>query len=204
MSSNFAIFGGAFNPVHQGHLQIATIATLQAKLDRVFWVPTYWPPHTKQDLAEFHHRLAMVQLATQQMPLFSVSDVEAQQSQPSYAIATLQALQHLYPNRNWFWILGLDTFASLPKWHRLAELAACCTWLIAPRGPDSAHQQCSQIAQHLSQRGMPIRWQLLTMPPIEVSSSQIRHYCQTHHSIAGMVPNEIELYIQQQKLYQVS
>lgn len=134
-----AIFGGTFNPVHWGHLLIAEAALTQFSLDAVIWVPTYQPPYkSASTLVEFHHRLAMVQQAIAPHPQFQFTAIEQTHSTPSHAIDTYHSLCTLYPNTQWYWIVGLDAFQSLPRWYQHQDFVSACHWLIAPRSIDAS------------------------------------------------------------------
>lgn len=206
-----AIFGGTFNPVHCGHLQIAKTALDQGHLNRVIWVPTYQPPHkSKIDALSFTDRYEMVRLALAPYPDFVISTVERDQSGKSFAVHTLQALQLDYPNCQWYWILGLDAFRSLPHWYARQELAAHCCWLVAPRFEQTlaAHQVsnvtefiCADVEKTLATQSIPIRWQILNMQPIHLSSSLIRRYCQEQRPLDHLVPNSVRSYISARGLY---
>lgn len=195
-----AIFGGSFNPVHWGHRLIAEAAVNQVALDRVIWVPTYCPPHKTQALLEFPHRLEMLQRAISDHPLFMASDIEAQRGGVSFAVATLRELQTQYPRTNWYWIIGIDAFRSLPRWQKCEELASQCTWLIAPR-EHQAEATIAVVIQQMAQRSIHLRWQLLSIKPIALSSSLIRQHCQQGQSIGGLVPEAVRSYIVAHNLY---
>lgn len=208
------IFGGTFNPPHIGHLQVAQAALAQTGLDQVLWVPTYCPPHRRAAaLVSFEHRLEMVNQAIAPFPLFSASNVEkhlaVSEAGPSFAIHTLTYLQHQHPNSHWYWILGLDSFCTLPRWRHHQVLVPQCTWLIAPRGtsmpskcPSEELQQIKAIAYSLKSEGISLRWHLLSMPSMEISSSLIRQYCGDRRSITGLVPVAVESYVHRYKLYE--
>jgi nicotinate-nucleotide adenylyltransferase len=196
------IFGGTFNPPHCGHLRIAEAAIAQKSLDQVLWMPTQ--PHYKAaDILDVRHRQAMVRRmisATDSQgealyPKFALCPPEANQS--SYAIENLLALQDLYPDRQWYWIVGMDTFRSLPRWYRSAELVTQCGWLVAPRNGDG-----TEAIDPLMRTGGAIEWELLEMSPMEISSSLIRQYCHDSRSIRHLVPAAVGIYITDQGLYQ--
>jgi nicotinate-nucleotide adenylyltransferase len=232
--SNLAIFGGTFNPIHWGHLLIAETAIDQFQLDRVIWVPTFRSPHKTQSLLAFEHRLEMVQRAIADHPAFTVSAMEGQRQSVSYAIDTLNALQALEPNANWYWIIGNDAFQSLPKWRAHQALMAQCSWLVAPRAlqndrmrwsHDEGEQrgegdheeanasnidcQASRL-QPLSAFHRPSRsatkphWHQLQTPLIDISSTLIRQRCQQGRSIRYLVPETVRRYITGQNLYRMS
>jgi nicotinate-nucleotide adenylyltransferase len=199
-----AIFGGTFDPIHWGHLLVAQTALAQVPLEQVIWVPSHNPPH--KQAATFEHRLEMVQQATTDNPGFTVSLVEKNHG-VSYAINTLIDLSAHYPNNTrWYWIVGLDTFQTLPRWHRGQELAPLCQWLIAPRLPGGANITqseliCKQVEQKLTKQAVSIHWQLLNIPLVGLSSSLIRNFCRTGQSIRYLVPEPVRLYIGNHNLY---
>ncbi len=202
---HLAIFGGTFNPVHNGHCAIAEAALSQFGLDRVIWVPAYIPPHKNRDMPAFNHRLAMVQRAIDPNPAFILSSIDQERQGASYAIDTLQDLQILYPNAQWYWILGMDSFQTLPRWYSNDRLAAACTWLVAPRsremgelGPESDLLVGEQVARQMAGR---LRWHRLSITPVEISSSLVRKYCREGRSIRSLVPDAVRIYIETQKLY---
>jgi nicotinate-nucleotide adenylyltransferase len=195
------IFGGTFNPPHWGHLRIAEAAIAQKSLDQVLWMPTQ--PHYKAaDILDFHHRQAMVERmifakdpqGKALYPRFALCPPEANQS--SYAIENLLALQSLYADRQWYWIVGMDAFRSLPRWYRSAELVTRCGWLVAPRDGD-----VSATIDHFMQQGVAIEWELLELLSIEISSSLIRQYCHNLRSIQHLVPAAVSTYLMEQGLY---
>jgi len=246
-----AVFGGTFDPIHIGHLTMATSALRQFHLDQMVWVPTGTPPHKTPDptadpkfsspLTPFAHRFAMVERAIADYPNFHISAIEAQDAAPSYAIHTLSRLQTSYAAMHgecdWYWLIGLDTFQTLPHWHRSHEIALACTWLVATRtlSSDGAQltpapaQLCQQIADRLTaqiaqqaqkqdsplaatqpnptpnpqpnHQASTLKWHLLEMPTIPISSSLIRHRCQQGQSIQAFVPATVSSYIKRQNLY---
>ncbi|MBW4454684.1 MAG: nicotinate (nicotinamide) nucleotide adenylyltransferase [Nostoc indistinguendum CM1-VF10] len=199
-----AIFGGTFDPIHWGHMLVAETALHQVSLEKVIWVPSLNPPHKKAAL--FEHRVAMLQLAIEDNPAFTVSLVEANRSGTSYAINTLIDLSAFYPNTHWYWIVGLDTFQTLPRWYRGHELAQMCDWLIAPRllGGETITQSkliCKQVEEQLKEQLHIIHWQLLDIPLVGVSSSLIRKFCCVRQSIRYLVPETVRSYITNNNLY---
>jgi nicotinate-nucleotide adenylyltransferase len=221
---SLAILGGTFNPVHLGHLLMAEAALSQFPVDQVIWVPTRYPPYKSQlGLIEFEHRLELIRRAIAPNPafrLFTVEQtiVERTRSSPSYAIDALIGLQKEYSHSRWFWIIGLDAFRSLPKWQGRQSLIPQCQWLVAPRLQRSAisnsgmadaaepftvemQHQCEAVAEQLAQQSIELRWELLPMPLVDVSSSLIRQYCRDRRSIRYLVPDAVRDYILAHQLY---
>lgn len=201
---HIGIFGGTFDPVHWGHLLIAQTTLSQVPLEKVVWVPSLNPPHKKAAL--FKNRAEMLKLATRENPGFSVSAIEAKRSGTSYAINTFMDLSCGYANTHWYWITGLDTFQTLPRWYRGREIAQMCHWLIAPRlldGQTVAQSEliCKEVEQQLTQQSLTIRWELLKIPLIGISSSLIRRFCRESRSIRYLVPESVRYYINTHNLY---
>jgi nicotinate-nucleotide adenylyltransferase len=209
----FAILGGTFNPIHQGHLLIAEMALHQHHLNRIIWVPTYHPLHkATAGLAEFPHRLEMVKQAIAPYAAYSLSDVEQnieQKSGSAFAIDTLSALQAIYPNCQWYWILGLDAFQTLPHWYGRRDLADRCQWIVAPRlVSDLDINQldlltlCQKVTQQMQTEEISLCWHLLRMQSVSISSSLVRQSCREHRSLEGLVPPVVKTYILTHQLYQ--
>lgn len=210
-----AILGGTFDPVHWGHLLLAETAANQMKLDQVIWAPAHHPPH-KKGLA-YQHRRLMVQKAIADNKTFSLYEVETAEAGSDYAINTLAKLQDTYPNCQWYWIIGLDAFQTLPRWYCREKLIPLCEWLVAPRlgqvvtsAPlvstvstidNSSIDLCQQVSEKLADQNIPIRWQLLQMPAVGISSTLIRQYCCQGRSIRYLVPEQVLAYIISHHLY---
>jgi len=204
LMQKLAIFGGAFDPIHWGHLLIAQTALNQVPIEKVIWLPSYNPHHKQTAL--FEHRLAMLQLAVKDHPAFTISRVAIEDSKKNYAINTLIELASTYPNTHWYWIIGLDAFRNLPRWYRGCELAQMCDWLIAPRllGGETIAQSeliCKQVEQEIKARSHTINWQFLSTPLVGVSSSFIRQVYSQGDSIRYLVPESVRLYITAHQLY---
>jgi len=214
-----AILGGTFDPVHWGHIRIAQTALSQLDLERVIWVPAHRPPHKRT--SAYEHRRLMVELAIAQNPAFVLGERKASLDEPDYAIDTLTGLQKTYPNSQWFWIIGLDAFQTVPRWYCRERLIPACDWLVAPRSlaiaTTTTHSStatniqqevnthalgsCQQVAEQLAFQGIPIRWQLLQMSLLDISSSLIRQYCRQHRSIRNLIPDPVQAYITTHNLY---
>ncbi len=203
-----AILGGTFNPVHLGHLQIALTAQAQLQLQRVIWLPIRQPFHKQQATsASFEQRLEMVRLAIARHNRFELNSAAAD----SYAIGMLQRLQAVYPQSQWYWLIGQDALQTLPRWKGRQALAETCCWLVAPRAnlanlanlaQDAPEVTCQQVAETMLKQAMPICWQLLRMQTMPISSSLIRQRRQQGQSIREFVPEPVEQYILAHQLYQ--
>ena len=190
---------------------MAQTALTQLKLERVIWIPSGCPPHkSSMSVVSLGHREEMVRRAIAGNPAFVLKSIE-RASNASYAIDTLSDLQALYPETDWYWIIGLDAFQTLPRWYRRQELIPAIDWLVAPRGDlvaleypteqKSPHFLCQQVESQLESQFIPIRWQILSMPVVGISSSLIRSRCCQNLSIRYLVPEAVRSYIIEQQLY---
>ncbi len=198
------IFGGTFDPVHCGHLLLAETALRQVPLEQIIWVPSYNPPHKQATL--FEHRFEMVLQAIAGNSEFVISPIERNRCGTSYAINTLLDLSAFSPNTHWYWIVGLDTFKTLPYWYRRHELAQMCDWLIAPRlssGENLAECElvCQKVEQQLKIQSIRIQWYLLHIPFVGISSSLVRNLSSEGKSIRYLVPEAVRTYIANHNLY---
>ncbi|MDY6782087.1 MAG: nicotinate (nicotinamide) nucleotide adenylyltransferase [Cyanobacteriota bacterium] len=124
------IFGGTFDPVHNGHLALARAALKLFDLHAILWIPTWHPPHKSGLITKGVHRRAMVEAAIARDPQFHLGPPTAKFH---YAIDTFTHVQILHPNNEWYWLLGSDTFKTLPRWYQRQQLIPAVTWLVFPR-----------------------------------------------------------------------
>jgi nicotinate-nucleotide adenylyltransferase len=119
------IFGGAFDPIHNGHLLLADQCREQCALDEVWFVPTRTPPHKDaSQLTPSRHRVEMLQLATAGMPEFVVSRIELDHDEVSWTVDTLRRLRDQRPGDELFLLIGGDSLREFPTWrepHAIAD-----------------------------------------------------------------------------------
>src|SRR3989339_776506 len=107
------LFGGSFDPVHCGHMELARAARGECGLDRVFFIPALRPPHKKgRALTDARHRLAMLRLAVRPYPAFSISAFELNRKTTTYTYRTLEYFRARYPGAELFFILGSDSLSE--------------------------------------------------------------------------------------------
>src|SRR5258708_316904 len=148
-----ALFGGTFNPVHNGHLFIAEAARESQKLDRVLFVPAGLPPHKKAPHTSARHRLAMLRLAIRGNPSFKISDWEIRQNRVVYTYETLEHFRRLWPRARLFFLLGSDSMKILPKWRKPDRLKSLCRFISHERIPCYAsHDIRRRVRAHQSVR----------------------------------------------------
>ena len=118
------IFGGTFDPIHQGHLGVAEAAYEQFPLDKIYFVPAYSPPHKKEKkfASTPEDRFEMVRLALQDVPYFEVSDLEFERGGTSYTVETLREFKKKNPSSELYLILGSDSYRELDQWREPEEI----------------------------------------------------------------------------------
>ena len=193
------VFGGTFNPIHNGHLHIAKCFGEQLALDSVLLIPSKKPTHkTDLDLAPTFARLEMCALAVEETG-FAVSDMEITRAQDSYTVYTLEALKHQYPADTLYLLMGEDMFLTLLDWRepkRICELAVLCA---APRSPDG-RSRLEDYGKEIALAGG--RYKIVDIPFLPVSSTEIRQRLRNGQSISELVPQKVEQYINAHHLYQ--
>lgn len=192
------IFGGTFNPVHNGHLHIAKLFSQSLGLDRVIFVPSKKPTHkAAEKLACAADRLAMCQLAVQGTT-FAVSDMEITRASESYTVYTLEAIHALHPEDTLYLLMGEDMFVTLLDWKnapRILELAVAC---VAPRS-ENGWERLKAYGEQIVAAGGTYR--IVQIPFLPISSTEIRCRIQQGKSIRTLVPKQVDEYIQKHALY---
>lgn len=199
-----AVFGGSFDPVHNGHLFIAGEIVRGGLVDEVLFVPARTPPHKQtRILSPSDNRMAMLREAVNPYTEFSVSDIELVRgdSEPSYTIDTLELLGGVFPDHDLYFLLGTDSLADLHTWHRAAELVSRHDFLIYPRG-DVESPTFATLASRFSPRlARKLVNAHLPLPAIPVSATAVRRLAGQHGNLAGMIPESVADYIGQHGLY---
>jgi nicotinate-nucleotide adenylyltransferase len=193
--------GGTFDPIHLGHLILAEQARAGLGLERVLFVPAGQPwRKAGRQIAPVADRVAMVQAALAGDPYFELSTVESERRGPSYTADTLAVLQDaLGPGARLHFIIGLDALMDLPHWRAPERILERARLAVAARPglelPDTS-------ALERSVPGISARIDLVAMPQIDISSTDIRRRVTAGRSIRFLVPAAVEAYIHACHLYQ--
>ncbi len=199
MQQRIAMFGGTFNPIHNGHIALAEAAAKAADA-RVLLIPTYLPPHKSDDgLIGGRHRLAMCRLAAAAYPFLSVSDMELQRGGNSYTVDTLLALKERYPDAALYLACGGDMLVTLWQWRRYEEIIRLAAIIAVERpGTDrAAFEEGIHRVEGDGGRVLPAR-----MEPVALSSSEIRRRIAAGLPVDGLLPAGVADYIAAHHLYQ--
>lgn len=209
------VLGGTFDPPHYGHLRAAEVVREAFRLDVVLFVPSKSPPHkASPEVTEARHRLRMVELSVESEPFFDVSRVEVDREGPSYTIDTLAELSVRYPESSLFFIAGTDAFIEIPTWHQWRDLVSRHSFVVhrrpgfpleearalVSRELETPAVEESAIESHLGSNRPRVF--LLDRDMLDVSSTGIRSSVREGKSIRFLVPDPVEAYIRENRLYE--
>lgn len=193
------IFGGSFNPVHNGHIKLAKTYYDALKLDEILVIPSNIPPHKSVDKpTSAQDRVNMLKLAFKDVPYVTVSDIELKLGGKSYTVFTLTELKKLYPDDELYLIVGGDMFLCFDKWFEYEKILSMCTVCAAPREDGEILKLLAHQEKIDPSRRNTI---VLDASVLEVSSSEIRSKTQNKQELKNLVPNEVFEYIVEKGLY---
>ncbi len=220
------LFGGTFNPIHRGHLQVIQEVKEAFELDQIKLIPAALPPHKEpRGVADAQDRLQMIRLAVANYPALMqsvvVSDVELKRPGPSYTIDTIRYFMQVLPeNTGHYFILGLDAFHEIDTWKSYPELFELVPFIVMARPGVYRHDRDlmwkilekyikSRISDayrfsvsrscYVHAEKQPIF--AFDATPVEISSTQIRESIKNRRSITSLVPEKVEDFIKTKGLY---
>lgn len=182
------IFGGTFNPIHQGHLIVAEQVLDKLKLERLYFMPDNKPPHVdKKSAIPAQYRVEMLCLALKDNMKFGIELAELERGGKSYTIDTMEELTRRHPNTQYYFIIGADMVEYLPKWERIDDLVKLVQFVGVKRKGYELHSQYPIIT--------------VDIPEIEISSSMIREKVARGESVRYLLPDAVYTYIIEKGLY---
>ena len=201
MGAETVLFGGTFDPVHNGHLVVARALAEQRGFERISLVPAASPPHKGPPRASGEHRLAMLRLAIAGDTLFDVCELELRRGGPSYTYDTLAEIRASVgaAEKKVFWVIGADMLEDLPRWHRASEVLELAEMIVLVRPP--WHERLGAIWEDLAgtfsrEQVQVLSESLVNTPIVHVSSSEIRRRVACGRSIQNLVPAPVASYIE--------
>jgi len=220
LRQRIGVYGGTFDPIHNGHLKVAEAILEAFGLDRLLFVPAALPPHKrKQTISSPFHRLAMLALATADEPKIFVSTIELESPSRPYTIETLGRLQtELHPVRLFF-VMGADSFKDVTSWREHERILSEYDVIVATRpGYRSDENIAAHLAPQLQARIVDLRGgrnpsdENLSSPlsyltdyaAVDVSATDIREAAGQGRAIDDLVPPAVAAYIAKYELYRKS
>ena len=186
---NTGLFFGSFNPIHIGHLIIASHIADNSTLNQIWFVVSPQNPlKPSSTLLNEHHRLYLVKTAVEGDARFRVSDIEFKLSKPSYTIDTLTYLQEKYPENNFTVIMGSDSFQNISKWKHHELLPKNYSFILYPRPGFTVND-------------VPQNVQVIAAPLLEISATSIRRNIREGRSVRYLLPNNVREEIERSGYY---
>lgn len=194
------ILGGTFNPIHNGHIQMAEYARSELRLDKVIFIPTYTPPHKDSvNLTSEAHRLKMCRIACEVSNSFEVSEIETERKGKSYSCDTLTSLKEIYPEDELYFIMGADMFLCLEKWKNPEIIFEKADIIAIPRNINEANELEQYYYSVLKDMGA--RAHILPKSVVQVSSTFIRENIEDKNSALKFLNENVYKYIVENNLY---
>ena len=190
------IFGGTFNPPHNGHILLLKRMRKALHLDKMIVIPSNMPPHKDVTDNNPEHRMNMTKLA---FPEYSVSDIEIKRGGKSYTYETLEELKSVYPQDKLYFICGSDMFLTFDEWKCPERIFKAAVVVTSARG---YHEYPSLIKKKLflkKKYGAVTR--IVYFKPYVMSSTQIRDMAKNGDDLSKAVPNNVAAYIEENGLY---
>ena len=196
------LFGGTFNPIHNGHITIAEKAYTQFDIDKVWFLPAPNPPHkANSGIIDYDDRVAMVELAIEDYAGFECSDFEKRYKGKCYSAQTLTDLTEMYPESEFCFIIGADSFYEIEGWYHPEIVMNLAHLLVAVRKYDKADKSMEAQKEYLEKKyGATISFIETNM--IEISSTEIRDAVNAGRDVSDMIPKKVAAYIKDHHIYE--
>ena len=192
------MYGGSFNPPHNGHLYLAKEVSRFLSLDKLVIIPSNISPQKDNNgNIDPLHRINMCKEVFSD-DLFEVSDCEIARGGKSYTFDTLNFLKELYPDSELFLLMGSDMLLSFHLWYRFEDILSMCTVCAISREDDENAAVLKEYSERMLSEG---NVRIVDVKPFEVSSSEIREKISTGKSCDGLIDRKTEKYIKENGLY---
>lgn len=196
--SSVGIFGGTFNPVHNGHMHLAEMALHELKLDRLIFIPSNIPPHkSAENLCSNDDRFKMCSLAVSGIQKFQVSDYELKRSGKSYSVYTAGYFREQFPTDRIFMLIGSDMLMSFDSWYRYQDVLKMVDLAVVSRENDD-RAILEKKADFLRKYG---EIKIIDSDPYVISSTEIREKIKKDEKFSCYLPEKVVQYIRLNNLY---
>jgi len=200
-SQRIGVFGGTFDPVHNGHIELASIVKEQYELDKVFFIPNANPPHKEKDqLASYEHRVCMLKLALENHSDFIINNMESNSNQTSFTIDTLGKLKEKYPTDQFYFVLGTDNLKTIHKWKNAETLIEKNNFILVIR-EDVHFEELVETSKLSISALKKLKKCIIFISPINISSTKLRVMISRNEKIEKFVSEKVNDYMNQHKIY---
>lgn len=200
MCRRIGILGGTFDPFHKGHFMLAKTAHSQFDLDEVWIMPNGNPPH-KRDIeqTDFTLRCEMIRLAIEEAPYMVLCEYEGSEDSYHFTYQTLGEFKRMYPEHEFYFIIGADSLRDFPTWREPEKIAKLCTLLVACRDEAGIPELKVKISEMEERFGT--KCLIMNSPKIDAASSEIREMVSEGKDVSAYVGEKVCNYIEKEKLY---
>lgn len=207
---SIGIFGGTFDPIHLGHIHLATEVYSLCGLQKILLVPCFQSPHRPLPAASAKDRLHMVQLAIKDLPFLEAEDYEVRHQEVSYAIDTLVYLRKKYTKTSLALIMGIDAFNRFHEWHEWRKILDLANLIVVKR-KNHELTMCKETMVELSKRQVFTALRLQKKPsgliyladvePLPIAATEFRNLIKKQEDASHLVPKKVWQYILDNNLY---
>ncbi len=195
------LYQGSFNPIHNAHIEAAKYVKEKFNFERIVFIPAFKPPHKDSkefDMNNAMHRLNMVELAVKEYPYFDVSAIEYMRNKPSYTYDTIVQINEIVkPKDRINFIIGTDAFRQIESWYKSEELKKLLNFILFVRKDNFDETPFLE----LKKKGY--NYNLMKMPFINISASEVRERIKQGKDICDIVPLKVAEYIKQNNVYKI-
>lgn len=200
-NKKIAVFGGTFNPVHNGHINLLQDFSKEINFDKILILPSCIPPHkSAPELVSGEKRAEMLKIAFSDFPKAEICDYEIKRGGVNYTSDTLGYLKSVYPTATLYFIMGTDMLFSFNTWHEPKKILENAVLLCGSREDKTAHKLRNFALGELGLKEE--NFIVSEARAFEVSSSEIREKVKLGEDISALVPNGVAEYIKQEGLYE--
>jgi nicotinate-nucleotide adenylyltransferase len=200
MRKKVGILGGTFDPFHNGHFMLAKTAYSQFGLDEVWIMPNGNPPHKRNiEQTDFEIRCEMIRIAIKDAPYMVLCDYEGSEDSYHFTYQTLGEFKQLYPDNDFYFIIGADSLRDFPTWREPGIIAKLCTLLVACRDESGFEDLEAKIVEMKERYDTDCL--IMNSPKVDAASSEIRKFASEGQNVSCYVGDEVWEYMKSKKLY---
>lgn len=197
--NKIALIGGAFDPIHYGHLVTAQTVYDNFDVDRVVIMPLGDAPHKEMSGAEAFNRYEMAKRAAEDNPAFAVSAMEIERKGKTYTVDTISEIKAINPDIIIYFVMGADEILSVDSWREPERLLKMCSFVAVTRPGFDKAGVMEKTASVREKYGCEIYF--LEVPALDISSSDLRDRLRNGKSVRYLMPDAVVRYIEEKHLY---